>query len=187
MTQSSVTGVAAPQATMPSTRSVVGVFDDMGKAEKAIETLIASGIPVDHISIIGQGLQSETKLNGFITTGDVAKTSAKIGAWVGGLFGLFTGAAVLFVPVVGPLVVLGPLAAAAVGAAETAVWTGVLGTIFGYFISKKHVPKFEAHIKAGRYLIVVHGTEDEVRRAGEVLQSCGGYDITQNNLAATPA
>ena len=56
--------------------------------------------------------------NGLVTTGDNAGPSAATGAWVGGMFGLLAGVALLFVPGAGPLIVLGPLAAAAVGAAE---------------------------------------------------------------------
>ncbi|MGH3842368.1 MAG: general stress protein [Pseudonocardiaceae bacterium] len=62
-------------------------------------------MPAEQVSIVGQDLHSETHVHGFVTTGDVAKTGAKTGAWVGGLFGVLTGAALLFVPGVGALVV----------------------------------------------------------------------------------
>ncbi|MGH3781929.1 MAG: hypothetical protein ACRDRO_15235 [Pseudonocardiaceae bacterium] len=113
-------------------------------------------MPAEQVSIVGQDLHSETHVYGFVTTGDVAKTGAKSGAWVGGLFGVLTGAALLFVPGVGLLVVLGPLAAGALTAAEGAAAGGGLGAVLGHFIAKKHVPKYSRHLQEGNYLVLRH-------------------------------
>jgi hypothetical protein len=71
------------------------------------------------------------------------------------MFGLLAGTALLFVPGAGPLIVLGPLAAAAVGAAEGALIGGGVGAVLGHFVSKKHIPKYEGLVQAGSYLVVV--------------------------------
>ena len=81
--------------------------------------------------MVGRDLQSELRLNGYVTTGDIAGPSAATGAWVGGLFGLLAGSALLFVPGAGPLLVLGPLAAAAVGVGQGALLGGVVGALLG--------------------------------------------------------
>ncbi|MGH7870080.1 MAG: hypothetical protein ACREP9_21190, partial [Candidatus Dormibacteraceae bacterium] len=100
-----------------------------------------------------------------VTTADVAGTGAKSGAWVGGLFGVLTGAALLFVPAVGALVVLGPLAAGALAATEGAVAGGGLGAVLGHFIAKKHVPKYSDHLQAGNYLVLRHqGQASDVQK-----------------------
>jgi hypothetical protein len=158
--------------------SVVGVYDSVEDAETAIKRLADAGYPMDHVSILGQNLVSSTQLHGFVTTGDVAKTSATVGAWVGGLFGLLTGVAVLFVPGVGPLMVLGPLAGGVIGAAEGAAWTGVLGAIVGHFVSKQHIPKFTRHLEAGKYLVVVQGGADELARARQLMGS-GASEVVE--------
>lgn len=88
---------------------MIGVFDDIDAAQAAVERLAAAGFPIDRISIVSKDLQSETRVNGYVTTGDIAGPAAATGAWVGGLFGLMAGSALLFVPGAGPLVVLGPL------------------------------------------------------------------------------
>jgi hypothetical protein len=41
-------------------------------------------VPAEQVSIMGQDLHSETQVHGFVTAGNVAKTGAKSGAWVGG-------------------------------------------------------------------------------------------------------
>ncbi|MBV9144182.1 MAG: hypothetical protein JO115_25220 [Pseudonocardiales bacterium] len=138
------------------TGAVVGVYESMKDAEAAVRTLLEQGVPAEQVSIVGQDLHSETEVHGFVTTGDVAKMGAKSGAWVGGLFGVLSGAALLFVPGVGALVVLGPLAAGALAAAEGAAAGGGLGAVLGHFIAKKHVPKYSRHLEAGNYLVLRH-------------------------------
>jgi hypothetical protein len=143
-------------AVSESTDAVVGVYESMKDAESAVRTLLEQGVPAGQVSIVGQDLHSETQVHGFVTTGDVAKTGAVSGAWVGGLFGVLTGAALLFVPGVGALVVLGPLAAGALAAAEGATAGAGLGALLGHFIAKKHVPKYSEHLTAGNYLVLRH-------------------------------
>lgn len=139
-----------------SAGALVGVYDSMKGAEAAVRALLDQGVPSEQVSIVGQDLHSETQVHGFITTGDVAKTGAKTGAWVGGLFGVLTGAALLFVPGVGAVVILGPLAAGALAAGEGAAAGGGLGAVLGHFIAKKHVPKYTQHLEAGNYLVLRH-------------------------------
>jgi uncharacterized membrane protein len=52
----------------------------------------------------------------------------------GGLFGLLFGAAFLAIPGFGPLIILGPLAAGVVGAAERRSRHGLVGAILGAFL-----------------------------------------------------
>jgi hypothetical protein len=162
-------------------RATIGVFPDFDSAEAAVERLVAAGLPADRISIVGKNLQSETRLNGFVTTGDIAGPSAATGAWVGGLFGLLAGSALLFIPGAGALVVLGPLAGAAVGAAEGALVAGAVGAVLGHFVAQKHLPKYEQLVRAGSYLVVVQGTEDEVARAQQALIDAGSTDVQRHD------
>lgn len=122
-------------------QGTVAVYDSMQDATAAVQRLGEAGFPIEHVSIITQNLESTTSVHGFVTTGDVAKSSAGVGAWVGGIFGLLTGAALLIVPGVGLLVVAGSLAAAllgtAKGAAGGAALGGLVGAATGHFVSKR--------------------------------------------------
>ena len=166
---------------------VIGVYRSMSDAETAIRTLIETGFPSDKVSLIGQDLTTETQVHGFVTTGDVAKGGAKAGAWVGGIFGVLAGAALLVVPGVGPVLVLGPLAAGAVGAAEGATGGAGLGALMGHFIARRHVPKYSRHVEAGRFLLVVHGSPDEVARAHEILARSGAAEVERHDEVVAPA
>jgi hypothetical protein len=175
---------AAPVDSRPvgaDDKAVIGVFSDLDSAQAALDRLAAAGFPIDRISIVGKDLQSETRLHGYVTTGDIAGASAATGAWVGGLFGLLAGSALLFIPGAGPLVVLGPLAAAAVGAAETALVAGGVGALLGHFVARKHLPKYEQLVRAGSYLLIVSGTEDDVTRAHQILTEAGSTDVQRHD------
>ena len=168
--------------------SVIGVYPSMTDAEATVRALRRGGFPIAQVSIVARGLESERDLQGFITTGDVAKT----GAWVGGIFGLLAGAAFLWVPVVGPLVVAGPLATALLGAVEGgaigAAGGGLLGSLVGWGVSRNDVLKFEEHLKAGKFLVIAHGSAAEIARARDLLQRQGhGHAVTVHHAVATAA
>lgn len=75
----------------------------------------------------GRPARSERQIHGYITTGQVVGTGAGMGAWMGGIFGLLVGAAFVWVPGVGPLLVAGPPAAARLGGILNAVLHGLRG------------------------------------------------------------
>lgn len=155
------------------TGSVVGIYKSIADAEDAIEKLNSGGFPINQVSIVAQDLESERQVHGFVTTGDVAKTGATAGAWMGGLFGVLIGAAFVWVPGFGPLLVAGPLAAALLGGIEGAVvgaaGGGLLGSLVGWGVSNQHILKYEEIVKGGKYLVIAHGTEEEVMVAHKLL------------------
>ncbi len=165
--------------------SVVVVYKTLGEAEAAVRSLGEGGFPIQKVSIIAQHLTDDRRVHGYVTACDVAKSSAVTGAWVGGIFGLVVGAAFLWVPGVGPLVVAGSLASMLLGGVEGAVAgaaaTGVLGWLIGLGISKEKILKYEEAIKGGKFLVIAHGPEDAVKKAREIL---GGSKAEQLDLHA---
>ncbi len=167
---------------MAEQQSVVGVYSTMSDAEHAVQTLDQGGFPIGQVSIIATNLQSEKQVHGYITAADTTKAGASTGAWLGGLFGLLVGAAFIWVPGIGPLVVAGPLAAAILGGVEGAIGGaalgGLLGGIAGMGISKEHILKYEEVVKGGKYLLVAHGEEVEVAKAQALLKSTSAERLT---------
>ena len=167
---------------MSQENSVIGVYKNMAAAEEAVRQLDKGGFPIKQISIIGQDLQSEKEVHGFITTGDVAKSGAGTGAWMGGLFGLLIGAAFIWVPGFGPLMAAGPFAAALLGGIEGAVagaaGGGLLGALAGWGVSKQHIVKYEEHLKSGKYLVIAHGSQAEVEKAKNILSEDTAVEVT---------
>jgi uncharacterized membrane protein len=155
-------------------QSVISVYGNMPQAEDAVRALDKGGFPIEHISVVAQDLQSEKEVHGYITAGDVAKGGASTGAWVGGLFGLL---------------VAGPLAAMLLGGIEGALagaaGGGLLGALVGWGVSEKHILKYEEHLKGGKYLVIAHGTNDQVMRAREILNQTDVEEVNVHAAATT--
>jgi hypothetical protein len=99
----------------------------------------------------------------------------KLGAFWGGLWGMLFGAAFFAIPGIGPVLVAGPLVAWIVGALEGAVVVGgvsALGAgLYSIGIPKDSVVKYEAALKSDKFILLAHGTADEVAKAKDILQT----------------
>src|SRR5271156_530462 len=82
-------GMAATQPDGQAT--VIAVYPDHASAEVAVRQLHKEGVPMQNLSIIGKDFQLVAKPLGLVTTGEVAKGGAKVGAWTGGILGLLVG------------------------------------------------------------------------------------------------
>ncbi len=156
---------------------VVGTFDTQDQAERAVRRLLDAGTPATQLSIVTQGLEAHKEVQGYVTTGDVALKGAGTGAWVGGIFGLFAGAAFVWVPVIGPLVVLGALASTVAGALEGGAAGGLLGAIWGRHMQQDHVLRYQEALQGGKLVVTIHGTPQELESARRVLGETNGRDV----------
>lgn len=155
--------------------AVVAVFADHLNAEGAVRKLASDGFDMTHFSIVGKGFHSEEKVVGFYNIGDRVKFWGKNGAFWGGLWSLFFGGIFLTIPVIGPTMVLGHLAAMVVAAVEGAILVGGLSALgaalFSIGIPKDSVIRYEEAVKADGFLVVAHGSVDEMARAKAALES----------------
>jgi hypothetical protein len=172
-------------------QSVVGVYDTMAQAEGAVRKLDEARFPITHVSIVSQNPQTEKEVVGYISVEDVAQEGLITGAWAGGLLGLLAGAAFLWIPGFGPLIVAGKLASLLLGVLsgmEGAViggaYGGVLGALAGWGVSKEHIFKYEEHVRAGKHLLIVHGNAEEVARAHSILRDTSATALHVNAEAS---
>ena len=155
--------------------AVVAVFKRHQDAEEAVRELASGGFDMTHFSIVGQGYHSEEKIVGFYNIGDRIKFWGKNGAFWGGIWSLFFGGIFLTIPMVGPVMVLGHLAGMVVAAVEGAVLVGGLSALgaalFSIGIPKDSVIQYEQAVKTDGYLVVAHGSADEMARSKAILES----------------
>jgi hypothetical protein len=167
-----------------SKQGVIEIYDCMAKAEEAVYKLDRGGFPIKQVSIVAQPLQSERRVNGYVTVNDAGRAGAIAGAWRGGTLGLLTGVTFMWIPGFAPLILAGHLASvllAFVGGVDGAIagvaWGGVLGILVGVGVSKEHIIRYEDHVKAGRYLVIAHGSGEEVERARNTLQGTAATEL----------
>jgi hypothetical protein len=155
--------------------TVIGVFPDHQSAETAVKSLADAGFQMKNLSLVGKGYHSDEKVVGFYNSGDRIKFWGSRGAFWGGFWGLFFGGMFLTIPVVGHVIVLGYLAMAGVSALEGAVVVGGLSALgaalYGIGIPKDSVIQYETDMAADRFLVMAHGTDEEVQRAKKILDA----------------
>jgi uncharacterized membrane protein len=155
----------------------VAVYDQHTQAENAVKALQRAGFDMKKISIIGKDYETEEHITGFLNAGDRAKIFGKYGAFWGGLMGVLFGSALMLVPVLGHIVVLGPLAAMLFSGLQGAVVVGGVSALAGALMSigipKDSVLRYETALKANKFILVLHGDNQEISRAQEVLKSSG--------------
>jgi hypothetical protein len=157
--------------------TAVAVYPDHAEADAAIKALQHGGFDMRKLSIVGADFHSEEDVVGYYNTGDRMRSWGKNGAFWGGIWGLLFGAAFFVIPGVGPLLVAGPLVAAIVGALEGAVVIGALGAfaagLAGLGIPNDSIVQYQTDLKAGKFLVIAHGTREEADRAKDILTHAG--------------
>ncbi|NDI84986.1 DUF1269 domain-containing protein [Undibacterium sp. B2R-29] len=148
--------------------AAIYVFGTRADAEVAIGKLSVAGIDVTKLSLIGKGYHSEEHPIGFYTMGDKIKSWGAKGAFWGGIWGLLIAPAVFVFPGVGLVAMAGPIVAMIASALEGAVIVGGLSAL-GAAMTVIGVPKekqimYETALKADQYILIAHGTEQDVAR-----------------------
>src|SRR5579862_5230309 len=137
--------------------ATVAIYATHEQAEAAIRALQKTGFDLRKLSIVGKDFRTEEHALGYYNTGDRVRFWGKTGAFWGGLAGILFSSAFLVIPVVGHVIVLGPLVSAIIGGLEGAAVAGTTSALFGALVGmgipKDSVIQYENDVKAGRFLI----------------------------------
>jgi uncharacterized membrane protein len=173
---------------MAKNSAVVAVYDTHEAAEKSVRELQKSGFDMRKLSIVGKDYQMEEDVVGYYSTGERMKAWGKRGAFWGGLWGLLLGAGFFFIPGIGPLLAAGPLVGWIIGALEGAGVVGGLSAVgaglYSIGIPKNSIIEYEKHLKAGNFVVIAHGTPDEVSKAKGTLALTGHRGLQEHAASA---
>lgn len=163
----------------------IGVFETKARADRAVAELKEVGFTDADIGMVYRDTEGNT-----VKTGAADETNAAEGAAIGaaagaGVAGLVSlGMSFGVIPVIGPILAMGPLAAALVSAAGGAAVAGIGGALIGWGIPEEDATYYEDEVKAGRYLVTVE-TSDRGDEARAILRRFSGFD--RNTWAAVRA
>ena len=176
---------------MSEINSVVAIYETHTQAEEAVKELQKSGFDMKKMSIVGKDYHTDEHVVGYYNTGDRMKYWGKMGAFWGGIWGLLFGAAFFFIPGIGPILVAGPLVAWIVAGLEGAVVVGglsVLGAaLYSMGIPKNSIVTYETALKSDKFLLVAHGTAEEVAKARDILQTTHPMEVGIHSPEHQPA
>ena len=163
----------SPATTPPTTVTdhTVAVFPTHDQAEAAIKSLSDSGYNMKNLSIIGQDYHSEEHPVGFVNTGDRMWSWGKYGAFWGALWGIMFGSAMMFIPGLGYLVFAGWIVAALQGALLGGGVAALAGALTSIGIPENSVVEYESALRAGSFIVLAHGSEQEAAQAKGILAS----------------
>ena len=171
---------------MAENNAVVGIYNTHTEAEVSIKELQRSGFDMKKLSIVGKDYHTEEYVVGYYNAGDRMKTWGKYGAFWGAFWGMLLGWGFFLIPGIGPLVVLGPLAGWIAGALEGAALVGgfsALGAgLYSIGIPKDSIMKYETAIKSDKFVVIAHGTADEVAKAKSILETTGATQVDTHKI-----
>ncbi|MGD0674523.1 MAG: permease [Polyangiaceae bacterium] len=155
----------------------VAVFDRHDDAEAAIRELQRASFDMKKLSIVGRDYHTEEHAVGFYNAGDRVKYWGKLGAFWGTIFGILLAPAFFWIPGIGPIltggfigsILMGTVEGAAVGAAVGGGTSALAAALAGAGIPKDSVIRYEADVKANKFVLIAAGTAAEVERARAIL------------------
>ena len=158
---------------MNKNNSIVAIYPSHTAAETTIKELQQSGFDMKKLSIVRRDQHTDEHVIGYYNVGDRMKYWGKMGAFWGGIWGWLFGSAFFLIPGIGPLVVAGPLVGWIIGALEGAVVVGGLSAVgaglYSLGIPKDSILRYERALKTDKFVLIAHGSMDEITRAKEIL------------------
>jgi len=158
---------------MNKNNSIVAIYPSHTAAEAAVKELQQSGFDMKKLSIVGRDYHTDEHVVGYYNAGDRMKSWGTMGAFWGWIWGCLFGSAFFFIPGIGPLLVAGPLVVWIVGALESAAVVGGLSALgaglFSLGIPKDSILKYETAVKTDKFVVIAHGSMDEITHAKEIL------------------
>lgn len=166
---------------MAENNAVVRVYDPHTEAKLTIKQLQRSGFDMSKLSIVGKDYHTEERAIGSYNAGDRLKVWGELASFWGGLSGLLFGSGFFFIPAIGPVIVFGPLVSWIIRALESAATVGELSALGAGLrsigIPKASITQYETALKSDKFLVIAHGTPDEIVKAMSILDTPGAAQI----------
>ncbi|MBD1260961.1 general stress protein [Maribacter polysiphoniae] len=159
----------------------VAICESHHQAEKVVKELNESGFNMKKLSIVGKDYHEEDKVIGFYNIDDRMKNWGSAGAFWGGIWGLIFGAGFFLIPGIGPIMLAGPIVSSLIGGLEGAAVVGGLSALgaalFSIGIPKDSVIRYEKALKADKFLVMAHGTIEDLERAKKIMTDSSASEV----------
>jgi hypothetical protein len=165
--------------TMEFINSTVGIYNSHKKAIAAVKKLQEDGFPMEKVSLMGSAKIENDDLK-VIDNEVVFDTTTAVGSVFGTILGTLTGMSLIAVPGIGLLYAAGALVGAIGGFSLGSLGGGLAGALLTLGIGKEGILTYNQHLKAGRFLIIVHGTQGEVDEAHAILHQTEHHQIDKH-------
>lgn len=152
---------------------LVAVLSNRLTAEAAYSALERASLPMQTISVLGQGYQTADDF-GLIKPDDAADEQATLLAYWTIPFGFIAGVAFSILSGLQTFIWAGEvgnyLISGFLGAASGALGAFMVGRLVGWTVGSGDAIAYRNRLNQGKYLIIAKGTDELVRRATQVLR-----------------
>lgn len=166
-------GTMSPQNTQSKSQTVIAVFDSRRQADYSVGQLRQQGFRQEEISIVAKQTEDTEGYNDSIADG------VATGGAIGGIGGLMAAAGALAIPGFGPIIALGPIAAALSGA----VAGGVAGGLIDYGIPAERGREYEEQIRRGKVLAIIKVDSSKASQAANILRQNGAANVEMHTTS----
>ncbi len=160
---------------MSNNNSCITIFKTHQEAEQAIMELERAGFDMKKLSIVGKGYERKENVIGYYNGINRVKFWGKRGALWGGLWGMVFNPAFMCVPGAGSLTAGGLLFTTLGSGISTAIFTGGLtslgAALYSIGVPRNSIINYETAVKMKKYLLIVNGTDDEIKYASDILKT----------------
>lgn len=150
-------------------KTSVAIYNSHKNAIDAVKILNEEDFPMKKVSVIGKVelVDDEIKVR---SLKHVKNAPAYVGVVAGSVIGLLSGIGVFMIPGFGFLYGAGALIGTIGGFDLGLISGGLLTLLTTIGIKDDYAVKYQQHIEAGNFLVVVQGSDEEIDRAEEILQ-----------------
>jgi hypothetical protein len=159
--------------------NIVGVFTNLGEAERALIDLRAQGIPAENIHLIAGNdkSQHDEYLKKAKQESTSAGSAALSGASFGGGLGIVASLVTLAIPGIGPIIAAGPIATVLTGLGIGALGGGVISAFKNMGMSHEEAPLYEEAVRRGSILAIAQVDEPRAMEILRLMELHGARDV----------
>lgn len=162
--------------------TTIGIYSNHDTAVEAILKLKGSGYPVANLSLVG--LMDEEKVDDqrHVTPVNPLKpVGLGIGTVVGTTLGILTGIGIFAIPGFGFLFGAGAVAGAVAGFDFGIIGGGIAAVVSTLGVKDDIAEKYHDALAAGKYLVVAHGSKEEVNQAKMLLHELDTHEAIESH------
>lgn len=154
-------------------KATIAVYNTHDDAVIAAKELKDAGYSTERVSIIGKSekLTREERIANDKQITKTEGTDVGVGAAVGSALGILTGVGVFAIPGFGFLFGAGALVGAIAGFDIGLLGGGIFAALSISAVKDHHAKNYDTHLHQGRFLLIIQGSEEEVTRAKNILES----------------
>jgi len=164
-------------------KTVVGLFDNLSEAHRAVDDLSRLGLSRSDISVIAPKRDAadtvDTDAHDKTHAAEGAGIGATTGALAGGAAGILASLGLLAIPGIGGLLAAGPIVAALTGAGIGAAAGGIIGGLVGLGIPEEHAEEYEEGVRRGGTIVTAKVDETKADEAAAILDRHGAVNMEQ--------